>query len=206
VTVFTEVTHLIASGPTIPDLTSLKKLIFLGWAFRPKDKGVLTALKTAGPLRGLYLAECEAVPDIKAIRGQVELRNLLLGDLKKLKDLEVLREMTKLDTLVIGDNRLTDISAIVALQDLQRLALLAVPEELKDLTPLMKLKKLKKLVVDNDALKKRKAEFDEIQKALPDCEITGFCMGSWWILPVLGLGLGLGLLWRRRRMRLNAAG
>ncbi|MBL7219454.1 MAG: hypothetical protein ISS69_05030, partial [Phycisphaerae bacterium] len=62
------------------------------------------------------------------------------------------------------------------------------------------LKGLRMLVVDKEALKKRKVEFDRIDKALPDTEIIGYCMGSAWIfIPVLAAGFAL------LRHRRNAA-
>jgi hypothetical protein len=100
--------------------------------------------------------------------------------------------LKKLQRLALNCNGLKDISGLRNLQSLREAELISIPDTVKDLTPLESLKGLKMLIVDKDILKNRKVEFARIEKALPNTEIIGFCMGSAWIaIPVLAVGFAL---------------
>ncbi|MDY7010439.1 MAG: hypothetical protein SVV80_06755, partial [Planctomycetota bacterium] len=124
-----------------------------------------------------------------------------IGVAEELTDLDVLADMRDLRslTLTLGDeSKIKSIAPIAKLTNLTELAITKIPSTVKDLSPLKKLKNLKMLVVDGDSLKERQKEYDEIRKALPECKVVGFCMGSAWILVVVPVAVGLGI-WRRRR-------
>jgi len=188
--------YLCSGGQRIPNLTPLRKLKFFGFKFDETSPGSLAPLAGITGLQGLFL-ESKATKDFKPIAGHSDLRRLVLVS-AQMEDLSVLSDLKKLRRLMLACEGLKDISGIRDLQSLREAAFTRIPDTVKDLTPLESLKGLRILVVDKDALKKRKVEFDRIDKALPDTEIIGYCMGSAWIfIPVLAAGLAL--LRRRRK-------
>jgi len=183
--------YLCSSGKRIPNLTPLRKLRFFGFKFDDDSPGSLAPLAGATGLQGLCLLQCKGTKDFKPIAGHSDLRRLVLG-VPKMENLSVLSNLKKLRRLVVASERLKDISGVKGLQSLREAAFIMIPDTLKDLTPLESLEGLRILVVDKDALEKRKAEFDRIDKALPDTQIVGYCMGSAWIfIPVLVAGFAL---------------
>jgi len=190
--------YLCSGGKRIPNLVPLRKLKFFGFGFNEGSPGSLAPLADAAGLQGLCLVDCEATTDFKPIRKHGDLRRLFLVA-PKIEDLSALSGLKKLRRLVLASKNLKDISGVRGLQSLREAAFIPVPNTVKDLTPLKDLKGLKMLIVDKETLEKRKAEYDEVRKALPDTEIVGFCMGSAWILiPVLAVVFGW-LLHRRKR-------
>ncbi len=183
--------YLCSSGQRIPNLTPLRKLRFFGFKFDETSPGSLAPLAGAAGLQGLCLLQCKGTTDFKPIAELSDLRRLELGA-PKMEDLSVLSDMKKLRRLMLACEGLKDISGVRDLQSLREAAFISIPDTLKDLTPLENLKGLRILIVDKKALKKRKVEFDRIDRALPDTEIVGFCMGSAWIfLPILAAGFAL---------------
>ena len=183
--------YLCSSGKRISNLTPLRKLRFFGFKFDETSPGSLAPLAGAAGLQGLCLMQCKGTTDFKPIAELSDLRRLELGA-PKMEDLSVLSDMKKLRRLMLACEGLKDISGVRDLQSLREAAFISIPDTLKDLTPLENLKGLRILIVDKKALKKRKAEFDRIDRALPDTEIVGFCMGSAWIfLPILAAGFAL---------------
>ncbi len=198
-----DITHLMISSLTISgdkmsDLTKLKKLRWLGYFDGITNLAPLAKLTH---LQGLWLERCDNVADFTPLRKLNHLQTLFIGKAEKLTDLHVFADMRNLRSLAIpldDEGKIKSIVPIAKLTNLTELALAPIPPTVKDLSPLKKLKKLQILVVDSDGLKERKKEYDEIRKALPDCQIVGFCMGSAWILVVVPMAVGLGF-WRRRR-------
>jgi Leucine-rich repeat (LRR) protein len=202
-----DLTHLAMAGLEIPDLTKHKKLRFLSFCFigdRPSSLALLAKLRQ---LHGLRIIRCRQVKDFTPLEKLTRLRDLAIVGDDSLANLDFLAGMQDLRSLFImppfevEKTKLKSIAPIAKLTNLSELFIFPMPKTVKDLRPIMKLKKLKLLTVDKDSLEKRKAEYDEIRKALPECkiEIIGFCMGSAWILVVLPAAVAAGLFWRRRR-------
>ncbi len=197
ITQLPDLTHLMITGPEIPNLTKLEKLRFL----RLEEVADLSPLADLTGLQGLWLDKCDGVTDFTPLRKLTRLRTLGIGEAEKLTDLDVFADMRNLRGLVLGLGNKTKIESIEPIGNLTNLTELAIapmPPNVTNLSPLKKLKNLRMLVVDKDGLEKRKDEYDEIRKALPECKVVGFCMGSAWILLVVPSAVGLGL-WRRRR-------
>ena len=191
--------YLYSGGRAIPNLASLRKLRFFGFGFTEAESASLGRLADAKQLQGLCLDNCGAVTDFSPILQLSDLRQIFLEDARRMEDLSVLANLKRLRRLVLGCDGLKDISAVTNLKSLRDAAIVPMPDTVKDLTPLKSLKGLKILIVDKEGLKKRKAEYDAIEEALPEIEIIGFCMGSAWIfVPVLAAALGL--LWRRKQL------
>ncbi len=182
--------YLCSSGKRIPNLAPLRKLKFLGFKFKEDSPGSMTPLAGATGLQSLFL-ECKAATDLKSIAALSDLRRLDLGA-PKMKDLSILSGMKKLRRLMVSCEGMKDISDVRGMRSLRQAALVSIPSTVEDLTPLESLTGLRILIVDKKILEQRKAEFDKIQKALPDTEIIGFCMGSAWIfIPILAAGFAL---------------
>ncbi|MCP4134646.1 MAG: leucine-rich repeat domain-containing protein [bacterium] len=194
---FKNIKHLFIPGGQIShiqELSQLETLIFDSNGYKPET---LDELKIFPRLRGLMLDNCKHITDFSALASLPNLRRLSLDDAKKIKDLSTLSGLTKLEALVLMDtDSLEDISHISKLRNLK--SLLIDIRSVKDLTPLMKLKKLKLLLIDKKDLKKRREKFDMIQKALPNCKIIGFCMGSAWIILIFICALVIGLAFRKK--------
>ncbi|MCD4699881.1 MAG: hypothetical protein K8R91_04840 [Phycisphaerae bacterium] len=198
-----DLTHLVISCEKIPDLTKLKKLRFLGLS----DVANLAPLAKLTQLQGLRL-ECSGVTDFTPLRKLNHLQTLCIEGDGKLADLDVFTDMRELRSLVLRldkESKIESIAPIGKLTNLTELAIIPIPPTVKDLSPLKNLKNLKMLVVYNDDLKERQKEYDEIRKALPECKVVGYCMGSAWILVVVPAAVGLGIWWRRRSATGKAA-
>ncbi len=197
-----DLTHLVIPSHETPDLTKLKKLRFFGCFDRMETLPPLTKLSH---LQGLVLTDCNNVTDFTPLRKLTRLRTLHIGDADELADLDVFADMRDLRSLTLdlgGGSEIKSIAPIGKLTNLTELAIVRMPPTVKDLSPLKKLKNLKILVVDKDGLEKRQKEYDEIRKALPECKVVGYCMGSAWILLVVPAAVWLGV----RRRRRSAAG
>ena len=88
---------------------------------------------------------------------------------KQLTDVKGLENLTQLKTLNLSDNELTDVKGLEKLTQLTWLSLLG--NKLTDVTALEKLTQLTSLNLYNNP-NLRKAQIDELQKALPNCKIT----------------------------------
>ena len=92
---------------------------------------------------------------------------LHLGD-NHLTDVKGLEKLTKLEVLILADNQLTDVKGLEKLTQLTHLYLHR--NQLTDVKGLEKLTQLKHLILHNN-LALTKAQIDQLQKALPKCEI-----------------------------------
>ena len=195
-----DLTHLVMPWRGMIDLTKLKKLRYLGLHDETKNLAPLAKLPQ---LQGLWLEECDKVTDFGPLRELNRLQLLSIGNASNgggPADLGFLADMRELRSLILGlgeGSRIKSIAPVGKLTNLTELAISPMPPGVKDLSPLTKLKNLKMLVVDSDSLKDRSEEYDELRKAMPDCEIVGFCMGSAWILLLIPAAVGLGFLRRR---------
>ncbi len=198
-------THLVITGPKIPNLSKLENLRFLGFFFTGDKPSSLAPLAKLTQLQGLILGDCKQVSDFSPLQKLERLRSLTIVTEYGLKNLEFLAGMSDLRSLCLrftcdkDKNKLKSIAPLAKLSNLSELYISPITPAVKDLSPLKKLKNLRVLIVDESSLKERKAEYDEIRKALPECRIVGFCMGSVWILAVIPAAMVAGLLWRRRR-------
>ena len=186
----------------------LSKVRFLMVAF--SGEGEAPSLAPLGELPALETLHIEEVgaADLSVLAELPKLRTLSLksGSATDVSGIPRLETLRKLD--LMGFENLTDLSGIEEFDQLTHLAIFPVSEELRDLTPLESLTNLDILLVDNDSLEAREAEYDQLRQALPDTEIVGFCVGSRWLLVVLAAGVGGGLAarqWRRRRQVRPAA-
>ena len=116
----------------------------------------------------------------KAVRKQLKkpTGELTKADLEKvtmldtccsqLRDVKGLEKLTQLTDLILGDNKLTDVKGLEKLIRLERLNL--AHNQLTDLKGLEKLTRLKVLNLRNNP-DLTKAQIDQLQKALPKCDI-----------------------------------
>ena len=104
---------------------------------------------------------------VKGLEKFTQLDHLFLGK-NQLTDVKGLEKLTQLKTLNLVGNQLTDVKGLEKLTKLKILHLNR--NQLTDVKGLEKLTQLKELSLrDNPAL--TKAKIDELQKALPNCEI-----------------------------------
>ena len=193
------VRYLALTGANLPDLKPFGKLEYFMFQFKQPEKPDLAQLAQLTQLRCLVLAKCKGVMDYKCIAKLKDLRSLVLTKCDQMKDVSAIQDCRGLQSLALFEcEKLQDLAPLAKLQKLRYLSIMPVNPS-ADLKPLKKLKKLKVLIVDNDGMKKRPADYDDLRKARPDIEIVGFCMGSAWILAVVPVAIAGGMLWRRRR-------
>jgi hypothetical protein len=169
----------------ISALSGLKSLKSLGLS----STGVtdISALAELTSLEGLSLGGT-GISDISALAGLINLERLVLfmsniddisalSELTKLEyiwlngnvsDISALSKLTKLETLWLDNNAIGDISAMANLTNLAELSLIG--NNISDVGPLAKLTNLKKLSLGDNPL--TQAQIDELQKALPNCDIS----------------------------------
>ena len=138
--------ELYLSGNKLPDASSLAELTQLKvldlWNNRLTDASGLAGLTQ---LEMLHLRG-NRLTDVSALAGLTNLKYLNLGD-NHITDVSTLVKLTQLRSLQLRVNRITDVSALAKLTQLRRLWLKLNP----NLT---------------------KGKIDELQRALPKCEIT----------------------------------
>ena len=117
--------------------------------------------------------------EIGGTREDGTTRELTESDLEKvtelglpaleLTDVSALANLTQLKVLGLDNNKLTEVNGLEKLMQLEGLRIEG--NQLVDVRPLSKLTQLKWIVLDgNPSL--TKAQIDELQKALPKCEIS----------------------------------
>ena len=207
-------TYLVLTSKNIPDLRKATSLRYLGILLPRSRKGKpgqadkkvidIAPLESLTELRSLLLVgDCSPIHDFKPITKLRNLRSLALGGNVRLKDLSTLAPLTKLQSLSLGwgeenhflGRKPSFLRGVDNLSNLKQLAL-HFPLEKIDLTPVTKLKKLQFFGASTKGQTEEqwKARVKPIQEALPECNVVpGICMGSGWLLTVLGGGLFLGL-------------
>ncbi len=148
----------------------------------------------------LYGHGCRFIKDFTALDELRGLRHLTLSDCDRLSNLSSLPRLyglTGLEIVCKDDIPMTGLEHLALFQKLVKLSLFCNLSKEPDLRPLAKLKQLRILVLPKKVLDERKAEADDLRKAMPNCRIYGMCMGSRWILAILAAGLGLGAVLRR---------
>jgi len=184
-------THLVLKGPKLPDPAHLGKVTFLGHTFSGTEPASLAPLASLKQLQylavyagGAELRDVSAIAELSSLHG-LGLTGVSVGqeDLKAFTGLAGLRFLSLF--LEEGDIGLRDVAPIADLHNLRELFLAPLPEKVENLEALARLKKLNVLVVSEEDLRTHKQELDAIRKALPECKIVGFCMGSAWMLAVL---------------------
>ena len=115
---------------------------------------------------GLYGKELTEVPKGLEKLAQLTEVNLTRNQLTSVKGLE---KLTKLKWLKLYDNKLTSVKGLEKLTQLKYLFL--HDNQLTDVKGLEKLTKLRVLNLE-DNLNLTKAQIDQLQKALPNCEIV----------------------------------
>jgi len=198
-------THLVCNADNMPDLTKLQKLQFLAAEFQ--NSAALASLAQLPRLQGLYMLPSDnSHVDFAPLRKLKHLRTLQIAHGGRITNLDILSDMHDLRSLSMSlGPEVKSVAPIAKLTNLTELALMGIPPTVKDISSLKKLKNLKVLVVNDNYLEAHHKEFDEIRKALPECQIVGFCMGSIWILPLTLASIGLGVWWRRRFATRGAA-
>ena len=126
----------------------------------PKGLEKLTQLKV---LRLSY----NKLTKVKALEKLVQLEELYL-ETNQLTDVKSLEKLTQLKKLVLSSNQLTNVKGLEKLTQLKALYLHI--NQLADVEGLEKLTNLSKLYVQNNP-RLTKLQIDELQKALPKCEI-----------------------------------
>jgi len=162
-----QLTHLIFYPNQLTDVSPLKDLTQLkGLSVESNQLTDINALKGLAQLKTLLLSEND-LTDVSPLQGLTQLEKLHL-DRNRLTDVTPLQELTQLTELLLFKNRLTDVTSLKDLSQLQLLYLDA--NKLTDLTPLKDLTQLTELSLsDNPSLSK--VQIDELQKALPKCNI-----------------------------------
>ncbi len=199
-----DLTHLTADHSALPALRHLKRLEYLALALGGESPASLEALGELPRLRHLLLngwTKAWGFPTarLKALRSlQVSAKDGAVTDLSAFEGLGGLR------MLLASPGPLKDLSALTSMPRLRELALPALDPG-ADLGPIAQLRHLEVLLVLNDTLKKRKAEFEALEKAIPGLRVVGFCMGSAWVLAVVPGGMLAGLAARRLRRKRRRA-
>lgn len=197
-------THLWLADSDIRDLSGSANLIFFGFEFRGEHRGSLEPLGALRQLRTLVVSECDHVRDFRPIGKLGRLEYLALTEAEELRDLSPFSTLGNLRSLSVTDcENLTDISAVSKMNNLRYLTL-HPSRQVADLTPLEGLKGLRVIVVSNDDLNRRCADYERLRRALPKTEIVGVCMGSSWIMVVVAIGVGSGVICRTIRIRRKA--
>ncbi len=126
----------------------------------------IKGLEKLGQLKRLYLGD-NRLTNIKGLEKLAKLEDLHLYNYQ-LTDVTSLEKLTQLRALDLDHNQLTSVKGLEKLNKLTFLNLSA--NRLTELPSLEKLTKLKTLRLwNNPAIPK--AQIDELQKALPNCEI-----------------------------------
>jgi len=130
--------------------------------------GCSPTVEIANPIVEEAIREVLEKPTGKLTKADLEKVTMLDMCCSQLTDVKGLEKCTKLTFLVLGDNKLTDVKGLEKLIRLERLNL--AHNQLTDLKGLEKLTRLKVLSLQNNP-DLYKAQIDELQKALPSCEI-----------------------------------
>jgi Leucine-rich repeat (LRR) protein len=164
-----DVTKLNLDGNQISDLTPLQALTNL--TDLQLDQNQIsdpTPLQTLPNLTVLNLGD-NHVSDLTLLQSMTNLTELELGN-NKISDITPLQSMTNLTKLGLYHNKISDIAPLQALTNLTELEL--GDNQTGDLTPLRTLINLTVLYLDDNQL--TQAQLDELQRALPGCEINFF--------------------------------
>jgi Leucine-rich repeat (LRR) protein len=153
---------------TKTDLEKVERLI-LNWGPNSNRQQLsdLTGLENLTQLTVLRLGSNQ-LTDVKGLEKLTQLTTLQLND-NQLTDVKGLENLTQLKTLGLRGNQLTDVKGLENLTQLKELYLGG--NKLTDVASLENLMKLETLYLeDNPDL--TKAQIDELQKALPKCDIS----------------------------------
>jgi Leucine-rich repeat (LRR) protein len=160
--------YLDLASDKLTDISSLPKSSPFNYiTFRSNQITDISPLKHYPTLTRLTL-NYNNVSDLSALRN-CKLLKRLDADRNDITDLSPISGLTKLESLALKRNRrLVDISPIVGLTNLR--SLIIVETKVSDIKFLKNLKKLERLAL-NDCPNISKEQIDELQKALPNCEI-----------------------------------
>ena len=148
---------------TEADLEKVTKLLFYGVSPLTDVK----SLEKLTQLKELHLPNNQ-LTDVKGLEKLTQLTYLDLSN-NQLTDVKGLENLTQLKELFLFENQLTDVKGLERLTQLEALGL--IYNKLIDLKGLEKLTQLTRLSLgDNPGL--TKAQIDELQKALPKCDIS----------------------------------
>ncbi len=147
---------------TEADLEKVTKLLSYGVS-------PLTDVKSLEKLTQLTYLDLSnnQLTDVKGLKKLTQLTRLRLQD-NQLTDVRGLKKLTRLEGLLLDSNKLTDVTALEKLTNLKRLQL--SNNQLTDVKGLEKLTQLTYLSFYWNP-KLTKAQIDQLQKALPKCEI-----------------------------------
>ena len=144
------------------DLAQLKQLTLSG-----KELENLDQIRRATAVEDLNLSDNQ-IGDLEPL-GQLE--NLIVLDLSKnqITDLTPLKGMTKLNYLNLNQNQVESLEPLKNIPGL--VGLILAGNNHVDLGPLMEMKNLRSLYL-SPGPNLSQANFDQIQKALPNCKVT----------------------------------
>ena len=160
--------YLDLASDKLTDISSLPKSSPLNYiTFRSNQITDISPLKHYPTLTRLTLI-WNNVADLSALRN-CKLLKRLDADRNNITDLSPISGLTKLESLLLKRNRsLVDISPIAGLTNLKFLNI--VETKVSDITLLKSLKNLESLTL-NDCPNISKEQIAELQKALPNCKI-----------------------------------
>jgi hypothetical protein len=195
----------------LPPAGALDNIETLFWGFlgerKTKSKAEdLAAVRGMTRLVNLHYppVEEEGNANVAALAARPGLVSLSVF-LKPGSDLSPLTQLPELRALCL----FTDSPNLEPLRQLKKLRLLSLPSKEKtNLRPLENCKSLRVLLVSEKVAEEQKADLARLQQALPDTVIdtgAGICLGSGWVLLMLGLSFLAGR-WYRRRCQGSRAG
>ena len=126
----------------------------------------ISALAELTNLKSLSLSS-NNISDISALARLTNLTDLFLAH-SNISDISVLAKLTNLEYISLHTNNISDISALAGLTNLESLSLGS--NNISDISSLAGLTNLKKLSLYSNPLTQK--QVDDLQKALPNCEIT----------------------------------
>lgn len=193
--------YLAVPAASLQPIVGLAELRQLDVIFQEPTDETLELLKGSTKLRSLTLMNVSPA-NLKGIERFGGLRRFALSNAPELADVSFLRQLPQLRTLVLGNcEKLTDIGPVGTCGELRQLAVLSNKlDQIESYQPIAKCQQLELLLLNQNVIKDRSAEVEQLRMDLPETQITGFCLGSAWMLLVLPLAM-VGLLLGRRRVR-----
>jgi hypothetical protein len=161
----------------------------------------LRGLRRYRNLRVLYLMTGDVRVDSFAPVAELPALRSFVTD-GGLHGMDVSKGLGRVEILVVDHcSDIADLGWLARLTHLRRLMLLGLPEDVRRLDVLGELPHLQVVVLDNSLLEARGETIARIRQARPELRIEGFCLGSRWVLAVVGGGALLAAWLRRRRRR-----
>jgi hypothetical protein len=147
-------------------------LIMISFPSNSTDEEFRACLQRNPGIESVVLVACDSLTDLTPLGNLGRLRSLLVSELNPECDLTAIGSLHSLNFLtVVGTEGTEHLAAFGALTNLRR------------------------LFVDKADLEEE--EGVALTAALPNCDVVGYCMGSFWIVIVLAVSFAAGSCLRR---------